>query len=170
MPLRPRTRSAWAVQSVTCSLSVRPGALASRVSSVACCASRSCVERLGSRPWAAGRASSVGLELPGWLTEPLGWIGLTWPEADEEKLFQAGQQWISFGSRLQGIAQAADGAANDVLAQNSGQAVEAFRQWWTRDDGPHRRMSEDAVAAEVIGAALHLVALGELRVGAVGGE
>lgn len=96
----------------------------------------------------------MGLELPGWLTEPLGWIGLTWPEADEDKLFEAGQQWVSFGSRLQTIARNANQAAGTVWTDNAGDPVEAFQHWWTRDDGPQPRMAEDAIAAEVIGAAL----------------
>jgi len=96
----------------------------------------------------------MGLQLPSALTEPLGWIGLTWPEADEELLFQAGQQWITFGARLRSIAQPADKAATDVWTGNEGQAVDAFHDWWTRTDGPQPRLIEDAVAAEVIGCAL----------------
>jgi ADP-ribosyltransferase exoenzyme len=96
----------------------------------------------------------VGLQLPGELTEPLSWIGLEWPEADEEKLFEAGQQWIAFGARLQEVSEPADKAAAGVWTANEGEAVDAFRAWWTDDDGPATRLAQDAVAATVIGAAL----------------
>jgi Papain fold toxin 1, glutamine deamidase len=96
----------------------------------------------------------VGLELPGWLTEPLGWIGLTWPEADEVKLFEAGQAWISFSTTLMTVAEGANQAAGDVWGKNEGESVDAFRTWWNKTDGPKTRMAEDVVAAGVIGAAL----------------
>jgi len=45
----------------------------------------------------------MGLQLPGWLTEPLSWVGLEWPHADEVKLFEAGQAWMRFATTLQGV-------------------------------------------------------------------
>ena len=94
------------------------------------------------------------MTLPAELTEPLGWVGLTWPEADEELLFEAGQRSIAYGAQLAQIAQRADGAASGVWGSNSGDAVDAFHDWWTREDGPARRLAEDAAAATLIGAAL----------------
>jgi hypothetical protein len=101
----------------------------------------------------------VGLELPAALTEPLSWVGLTWPQADEELLFQAGQQWIAYGLRLQQLAQRADQAAAQVWSGNEGEAVDAFRAWWARPDGPQLRLAEDAAAAQTIGAALIVFAV-----------
>jgi len=100
----------------------------------------------------------VGLELPAELTEPLSWIGLEWPEADEELLFAAGQHWLSFGMTLQSAAMQADGAAAAVWQHNSGDTVNAFKQWWTRADGPQLRLLEDAIAAQLIGAVLMIFA------------
>ena len=88
----------------------------------------------------------MGLTLPLELTEPLGWIGMTWPEADEELLFEAGQQWISYGEQLGQAAQAADAAAGQVWSSGEGDAVEAFRTWWTGQEGPRIRLAEDAAA------------------------
>jgi hypothetical protein len=96
----------------------------------------------------------VGLTLPSELTEPLGWIGLTWPEADEELLFEAGQQWISYGEQLTQVAQSADAAAGTVWQSGQGEAVDAFQAWWTNPDGPRTRLAEDAAAAVLIGSAL----------------
>ena len=98
----------------------------------------------------------MGLELPGWLTEPLGWIGLTWPEADEELLFEAGSEWITFATALSSIANNADTAAKDVWTSTTvdDDAVNAFQEWWTRDEGPQMRLPEDMAGSEIIGAAL----------------
>ncbi|MFG2057730.1 toxin glutamine deamidase domain-containing protein [Micromonospora sp. NPDC048930] len=100
----------------------------------------------------------MGLELPAELTEPLSWIGLEWPEADEELLFAAGQHWLSFGMALQGAAMQADGAAAAVWQHNSGDTADAFQRWWTRADGPQLRLLEDAIAAQLIGAVLMIFA------------
>jgi hypothetical protein len=96
----------------------------------------------------------VGLTLPSELTEPLGWIGLTWPEADEELLFEAGQRWMSYAEQVQQVAQEANARAAQVWQTSSGDAVDAFEEWWTRQDGPSRRLAEDAAAALLIGGAL----------------
>jgi hypothetical protein len=96
----------------------------------------------------------MGLTLPHALTEPLGWIGLTWPEADEELLFQAGQAWIEYGNRLQRTAEAANRAAERLWSANEGETVDAFKAWWESPNGPRRRLQEDATAAQIIGAAL----------------
>ncbi|RZU72194.1 papain fold toxin 1 (glutamine deamidase) of polymorphic toxin system [Micromonospora kangleipakensis] len=100
----------------------------------------------------------MGLELPEWLTEPLSWVGLTWPEADEELLFAAGQQWLAFAGTLRGVAQGAEGAADAVGTYNLGETADAFRRWWEREDGPRRRFVEDITAAEIIGCALIIFA------------
>ncbi|GAA2708641.1 toxin glutamine deamidase domain-containing protein [Micromonospora olivasterospora] len=100
----------------------------------------------------------MGLELPAELTEPLSWIGLEWPQADEELLFAAGQQWLAFGMRLQGAAERANSAADAVCQHNTGDTVDAFQQWWNRDDGPRLRLLEDAIAAQLIGAVLMIFA------------
>jgi Skp family chaperone for outer membrane proteins len=104
----------------------------------------------------------VGLELPGWLTEPLSWIGLIWPQADEVKLFEAGQAWIGFSTRMVGVASDANRVAGDVWSKNEGDSVDAFRDWWDKPDGPKLRLAEDIIAAGVIGAALVIFAAATL--------
>lgn len=103
-----------------------------------------------------------GLQLPGWLAEPLDWIGLTWPEADETKLYEAAQTWLGFASTLQPIAERANHTAAQVWGMNEGKAAEAFERWWTADEGPQRRLSDDALAATVIGGALIVFAAATL--------
>jgi Skp family chaperone for outer membrane proteins len=96
----------------------------------------------------------MGLELPSELTEPLGWIGLTWPQADEVKLFEDGQVWIEFGEYVNSLTKGTDNVAKDVWTTHQGEPFEAFQRFWMADDGPERRLSEDAVGAELTGAAL----------------
>jgi hypothetical protein len=96
----------------------------------------------------------MGLTLPSELTEPLGWIGLTWPQADEELLFEDGQRWIAFGQQLSEYAGQGDSAAQQVWAAQHGEGIEAFQHYWTADDGPPQRLNDDAVAAQIVGAAL----------------
>lgn len=91
----------------------------------------------------------MGLTLPGQLTEPLGWIGLTWPEADEELLYEAGQQWLAFASTLRSVAEPANVAAGEIWGRNEGESIDAFHGWWTAVDGPQQRLGEDAIAAEI---------------------
>jgi hypothetical protein len=100
----------------------------------------------------------MGIELPGELTEPLGWIGLIWPQADEDKLFEAGQTWISYGSTLRAQAQQADATAQSVWGEHEGAAIDAFRTWWTAHEGPGANLPDNATAAELIGAGLIVMA------------
>lgn len=99
-------------------------------------------------------AEAVTLQLPGYLTEPLGWIGLVWPEADEDALFAAGQTWMSYGAALRGQATTANDAAAQVWGSNQGDAVDDFRNWWNAAAGPGHTLDDDATAAEIIGGAL----------------
>jgi hypothetical protein len=100
----------------------------------------------------------MGLTLPSELTEPLGWIGLNRPQADEEKLFENGQTWIDHGSKLRQQAQQANGAARSVPASNSGEPIDAFAKFWDGDDGPGRNTELEATACELIGVGLIVMA------------
>jgi hypothetical protein len=95
----------------------------------------------------------VTITLPHELTEPLGWIGLVWPEADEDKLYADGRTWLDYGSRLRGHAEQANAAARAVWTDNYGDSIEAFEQWWN-GAGPGRHLDEAATAVELIGAGL----------------
>ena len=100
----------------------------------------------------------MGLELPGYITEPLGWIGMTWPEADEDKLFESGQTWINYGTSLRTQAQQANLIAQKIPSEHQGEAVDDFTKWWNAEDGPGRNLAENAAAAELIGAGLIVMA------------
>lgn len=104
----------------------------------------------------------MGLQLPGWLAEPLGWVGLTWPEADETKLYEAAQSWLGFASTLRPIAERANHTAASVWDFNEGKAADAFERWWTAYEGPQHRLADDVLAATVIGGALIVFAAATL--------
>jgi hypothetical protein len=96
----------------------------------------------------------VTIELPSELTEPLSWIGLVWPQADEDKLYADGQTWISYGAKLRASAQQAGDAARQVWQNNYGDSIDAFERWWNAEDGPGRNLENAAAAVELIGAGL----------------
>ena len=93
------------------------------------------------------------ITLPHELTEPLSWIGLVWPEADEDRLYEDGNAWIDYGSRLRAHAEEANAAARTVWSDNYGDSIEAFEQWWT-GEGPGGHLDKAATAVELIGAGL----------------
>jgi hypothetical protein len=95
----------------------------------------------------------VTITLPHELTEPLSWIGLIWPEADEDQLTADGHAWIEYGSRLRAHAEQANAAARPLWTDNYGESIDAFEQWWT-GEGPGKHLESAATAVELIGGAL----------------
>ncbi|GIF12968.1 hypothetical protein [Actinoplanes teichomyceticus] len=94
------------------------------------------------------------ITLPAELAEPLSWIGLEWPEADEDRLQADGQVWIDHATRLRAHAERSTATARRVWLDNEGATVEAFERWWNGADGPGRHLQEAATAAELVGGAL----------------
>ncbi|BCY07062.1 hypothetical protein [Actinoplanes sp. L3-i22] len=103
------------------------------------------------------------ITLPSELTEPLSWIGLEWPEADEDQLAADGRTWIDHGTRMRAHADQANAAAREVWLGNEGATVDAFEQWWNGPDGPGHHLAEAATASEIIGGAL--IAMAGVTVG-----
>jgi hypothetical protein len=99
----------------------------------------------------------MGLQLPGELVYVLGLIGLNWPEADEEKLFELGQSWLDFAGELDRTAGDADRTAARVWSANSGAAITAFQQDWA-DRGPAASLRVGGEAATMFGAGLMIYA------------
>lgn len=96
----------------------------------------------------------MGLQLPGELRSLLGILGYGWPEADETKLFAMGQAWIEFSGTLQQGVQQAGSEAVGVWSANRGADIDAFRQWWSGEDGPVSSLSDGATAAVLTGTGL----------------
>ncbi|MHA3702454.1 WXG100-like domain-containing protein [Jatrophihabitans sp. YIM 134969] len=94
----------------------------------------------------------MSIELPGFLTEALSYIGMDWPQADEDKLFEAASAWGTFAGQLREVESSTSSAAADIWSVNSGAAVEAFQTWW--DAQPRQHLLDDASGSEAIGTTL----------------
>lgn len=101
----------------------------------------------------------MGINLPGELADLLNELGYIWPKVDEEKLFQLGQYWLSFGGELQTAVQQAGSSAGQVWGQNKGDAVDAFKKQWDGEDAPYKVLSDGVTASQLIGACLFICAL-----------
>jgi len=101
----------------------------------------------------------VGLQLPGELVTLLGWLGFSWPEADEEKLYELGMTWIALGDELAGPVQAATSAASTVLSENSGDAITAFQKAWNAELSPANNLEKANSGAKILGVCMIACAL-----------
>lgn len=96
----------------------------------------------------------MGLQLPGDLISLLGMLGYDWPEADEEKLFKMGGDWIGFAGKLGQPVGEANAHAAAIWAGNQGEGIDAFRKAWSHEDAPGPALSDAGTASTIIGAAL----------------
>jgi hypothetical protein len=100
----------------------------------------------------------VGMQLPSELVSVLSVLGFTWPQADEEKLFDLAQSWMGLSDRLRGSVDQANVAAEQVWAGNSGNMVTAFQNAWNAADGPSAQLTLGSTGAEIIGVGLMVCA------------
>jgi len=96
----------------------------------------------------------MGLQLPGELVSLLGMFGYSWPEADEEKLFEMGQVWLDFAGTLQSVVDDADKHGQEVWQRNVGQSIAAFQNRWTGGAAPLVNLRNGAQAATGVGVGL----------------
>lgn len=73
----------------------------------------------------------MGIELPRELADVAAATGLSWPQADEDKLREQAKAWRDTQSRLSGLAADADRTAGDAVGALSGTAAEAAGQRWS---------------------------------------
>ena len=86
-------------------------------------------------------------------------LGYTWPESDEERLFELAQAWIAFGSEADAVAADAAGAVGTLLAGNAGAALDAFHGQWLDADAAPAVLQGLGFGAKAVGAALLVCAL-----------
>ncbi|WP_432141785.1 toxin glutamine deamidase domain-containing protein [Streptomyces sp. bgisy084] len=88
------------------------------------------------------------------LPDPLEWVldmlGFNWPHADEDKLLECAQVWRNFAAEVQGHQARGATYASNVLAENSGDAIEGFGKAWEKFSGNSGYLNDAAQAAEVI--------------------
>ncbi|MEU1745344.1 hypothetical protein [Micromonospora arida] len=100
----------------------------------------------------------MGLQLPGELITALGWLGYTWPEADEEKIFEMGQAWLAFGGTVDAATGQAGSAATAVWSQHSAESLQAFQKWWTDAESGPGTLPGYSQAATLVGTGLIICA------------
>jgi hypothetical protein len=98
------------------------------------------------------------MQLPGELVSLLSMLGYSWPEADEEKLFDLGNVWTRYAGTLSTAVQDADSAAQSVWQTNRGDAVTAFQRAWTDHEAPVANLRDGADGANLIGIGLMVAA------------
>ncbi|PJE98245.1 hypothetical protein CUT44_08225 [Streptomyces carminius] len=64
-----------------------------------------------------------------WLVES---VGMWWPDADEGKLRDAAGAWRDFADAVADVRQATNGRATALIANNDGEAIDAFEVFWHR--------------------------------------
>ncbi|GAA1847051.1 WXG100-like domain-containing protein [Asanoa iriomotensis] len=100
----------------------------------------------------------MGLQLPGELVSLLGLLGYTWPQADEEKLFEMAQHWLELSGEVRTISAEAHGQGAAVLATNTGEAITAFQSRWSAPEAPVNNLTDGATAAQGVGLGLMVAA------------
>lgn len=99
-----------------------------------------------------------GMMLPPDLSGLLNTLGFNWPLSDEGKLFDLGGQWSGFADRLSPAAAEADGHAQQILGQNTGEAVEAFGTFWSGGEAPRKNLEDGATASTLMGTGMYVAA------------
>ncbi|MEU9116600.1 PE-PGRS family protein [Streptomyces sp. NPDC048483] len=106
---------------------------------------------------------TVSLTLPGEVSWVLDLLGFNWPGADEDKLFEAASIWRTFASQVNQSLSQGSTAANEVVAANSGDAIDGFSEEWGAFSGGagsgDNYLRDAAAAAEVIALAFDAAAL-----------
>ncbi|WP_433119996.1 hypothetical protein [Micromonospora sp. CA-246542] len=100
----------------------------------------------------------MGLQLPGELASLLGLLGYSWPEADEEKLFELGQHWLGLAATVQAVGDEAQRTGQAVWTSNSGQAVSAFQTRWSGAEAPVTNLGNGVTAAQGVAVGLFVAA------------
>ena len=97
----------------------------------------------------------MGLQLPPELIEALSWVGCTWPEADETKLFDCGEYWGAFAERAAEHAEAATTAVLAMLAENQSPGLDAFRVYWEKLSGEDGYLVDCGIVAGAVSVAFY---------------
>ncbi|RSO11013.1 PE-PGRS family protein, partial [Streptomyces sp. WAC 06725] len=96
------------------------------------------------------------------LPDPLEWVldmlGFNWPHADEDKLIQCAQVWRQFANEVAGHQSRGNSAAGNVLAANTGDAIDGFSKTWEKFADGSGYFDDARQAAEVIAFTLEAAA------------
>src|SRR2546430_4714715 len=73
----------------------------------------------------------MGIELPPELAAVAARVGVSWPQADEDKMRQSAQAWRDAGTKLTNLTRDADHTARTALNAVHGQTGHAARRHWS---------------------------------------
>ncbi|WP_030676680.1 hypothetical protein [Streptomyces rimosus] len=107
----------------------------------------------------------MSLTLPSEVAWVLGLLGYDWPEADEDALFKCAETWRTFAAQVEQSSSQGTSAANEVVAANTGEAVEGFSKEWgafSGSSGSDHYLRDAQLAAEVIALAFDAAAIAVL--------
>ncbi|MCH6161488.1 RHS repeat-associated core domain-containing protein [Streptomyces marispadix] len=79
----------------------------------------------------------MGYVLPGWLDEILDFIGINWPNVDEDDYREMADAMREFAEKFEGHGGEAHAAVNRILASSEGYAVDALSEHWGKVKGSH---------------------------------
>lgn len=100
----------------------------------------------------------MSIQLPGELADLLNDLGFSWPKSDEDKLYELGQTWVSFSSTLAQVSSDAGAAAQRVWNDNTGDAVDAFKNRWSDGRAAPSVLGDGVSGAQAVGGALFVCA------------
>lgn len=98
------------------------------------------------------------INLPPELGEVLNILGFDWPMSNEDQLFEMGQGWMEVAGEIDTKLQEAAESAQQAWAENMGQSIDAFKEWWEADDSPAEALRTAVLGANLGGAALMICA------------
>ncbi|MFE9745082.1 TNT domain-containing protein [Saccharothrix saharensis] len=78
----------------------------------------------------------MGIELPAELADVAAKAGVSWPQADEDKLRASATAWREAGAKLSTLAGESDGSAGKALAALTGSTGDAARGHWNKFTAP----------------------------------
>ncbi|MEV5599086.1 PE-PGRS family protein [Streptomyces sp. NPDC052496] len=107
----------------------------------------------------------MSLTLPSEVAWVLGLLGYDWPQADEDALFKCAETWRNFAAQVEQAASQGTSAANEVVAANTGEAVDGFTKEWgafSGSAGSDHYLRDAQIAAETIALAFDAAAIAVL--------
>lgn len=95
----------------------------------------------------------MGLQLPPELIEAMSYLGMTWPEADEDLIRKRGDHWNEFSDQAGNQRGLANEAVETMLATNHSRGLDAFAIYWQRVGGDWGHLNGSVVTAKAFGIA-----------------
>lgn len=99
----------------------------------------------------------MAVMLPAEASKLLNELGFEWPEGNEDKVFDYGNRWMAYAGEVGGVVQTATEGANTALADNMGQAMDAFKTAFTKSEGVDDVARKLQFGANIMGGCLFLV-------------